>query len=85
MKRLESAFNEIISIYLNKLKDYEFCKYYLESNFFIENISRELKISKEYFRRNILPLIKKENSDFRFISFIDSKGKENAFWRLKNY
>lgn len=29
--------------------------------------------------------VKKENPEYRFISYVDSQGKENAFWRLKNY
>lgn len=75
---------EIISIYLNKLKDYEFCKYYLECKFFMEMLSRELNISKKYFANKILPLIHKDNPEYRFIKFTDSRGKENTFWRLKN-
>jgi len=74
---------EIISLYLNKLKDYDFQKIYIENNFLVEAIARRLNVSKEYFTRNIMPYVKKENPEYRFISYIDSHGIKNAFWRLK--
>jgi len=77
--------HEIICIYLDKLKEYDFCKYFVENNFLIEKISKPLKLSKEYFKKNIFPYIKKDNPDYRLISYFDSKGIENAFWKLKNY
>lgn len=75
---------EIISLYLNKLNEYDFSKFYVENNFLIESIARRLNVSKEYFKRNIITYVKRENPEYRFISYLDSQGRENAFWRLKN-
>jgi len=84
-KILARKTQEIISIYLDKIKEYDFCKYYLDNNFLIEKLSKELKVSKEYFKKHILPYVKKDNLDYRLISYTDPKGRENNIWRLKNH
>ncbi len=74
---------EVIGIYLEKIKDYEFCKYYLDNNLFMEKISKELNISKEFYKKQVFPFIRKDNLEYRLISYTDSKGGENNIWRFK--
>lgn len=77
--------SEIIYLYLKKIRDYQVDRFYLDNTTFIQKFSKALNISEDYFIENVFNHIKKENSQFNFVNYVNPSGKENGFWRLNDF
>ena len=81
-KNISRISSDIINQYLLTIKDYDFNNFSIRKDFFIEKISKELKISEEIYKEKIYQHINSEKKDFIYINYLNIKGEDNGYWKI---